>query len=831
MCFVPMILQPSLLRNLVSDLSFGLRRYRRRPGMLLLILITIAVAVGGTTVVFVAVNEVLYRPLPFPDPDQLIMIRRGGRLLEGSAGDRRLTNIRTVKAFQDVAMYRDGDVNVEIAGQAYRVRAAEISSSFVGTLRIRFVAGPGIIEGSRYQVGFVSHRFWRQTLGAEPHVDKLALSVNGRPIQIRGVVAPEHRLPAGVDIWIPLGAAGPIFSRGAIFYHILARLDPNYNLAQAQAMLEVLSDRISRARLGGRTSSSRLPVAIPLKEYLSASSRTRILALFMASCVLFLIAMVNTANLFLIDSSERLDEFSMRVALGATFPNVVRQLLCEALLLTLLGGGAGLGVAVLLLDVTKSIIPIGSFFQSLVEFDTTTVAFAICLALMVSASCAVLSAFHIRRALLSASDAYRPTANVVLRPSRIQNALVALQVGLAVSLLTMAGLLGETYWNLMRKDLGFQPRGVVTADVDLASSKYSDPTAVISYYRLFLDRLKSLPGVQSVAAVNSLPLSGKPSIAVRISTAEGKAAPVDPVFVGYRVVTLAYFQAMGIRLLRGRDFDYVDKRIGLATGRSLHEVLQSSNVGPTPKIVNSVAVVNESFARSLWGAQDPIGRKFEYRIGEPRIVYTVIGEVNDLKHTSLREHAMPEFYVIHDEQPSAFMSVVVRCQVNCNSLPGGIRRAAKMTDASQPISLVRPMNAILRSSIQDTWLTTLYVSSFAAVALLIAGLGMFATIRSLALKRRRECALRIALGCPPARAAYELCRASLLTVCAGIALGGGLSFIGQRAIAAVFLDSTSLPLETLTAVVLLVLTVAILAAWIPTRTIRAAQPASTLKDL
>ena len=794
-------------------------------------LITIALAIGGTTVVFVAVNEILYRPLPFPDSDQLVTIRRSRRLLERSAGDRRLTNIRTLKAFQDVAMYRDGDVNVETAGQAYRVRAAEISSSFAGTLRIRFVAGPGIMERSRHQVGFVSHRFWRHTLGAEQQVEKIALNVNGRPIQIRGVVAPEHTMPAGVDIWIPLGAAGATFSRGAVFYRILARLDPNYNLAQAQTMLEVLSDRISRARSGKRTPSSRLPEAIPLKEHLSASSRTRILVLFMASCVLFLIAMVNTANLFLIDSSERLGEFSMRVALGATFPNVVRQLLCEALLLALLGSGAGLGVAVLLLDVTKSIIPIGPFFQSLVEFDTTTVAFAICLALMVSASCAVLSAFHIRRALLSASAVYRPTANVVLRPSRIQNALVALQVGLAVSLLTMAGLLGETYWNLMRKDLGFQPRGVVTADVDLASSKYSDPTAVTSYYRLFLDRLKSLPGVQSAAAVNSLPLSGKPSISVRVSTAEGKAAPAEPVFAGYRVVTLAYFQAMGIRLLRGRDFDEVDKQVGLTARKSLHEVLQSSHVDPTPKIVNSAAVVNKSFARSLWGAQDPIGKKFENRIGELRIVYTVIGEVDDLKHMSLREHAMPEFYIIHDEQPSPFMSVVVRCHVNCNSLLGSIRRAANNTDASQPISLVRPMNMVLRSSIQDTWLTTLHVSSFAAVALLIAGLGMFATIRSLALKRRRECALRIALGCPPARAAYELCRASLLTVCAGIALGGGLSFIGQRAIAAVFLDSTSLPLETLTAVALLVLTVAILAAWIPTRTIRAAHPAATLKDL
>jgi putative ABC transport system permease protein len=835
------------MQTLLQDLRYGARMLLKNPGFTLIAVVTLAMGIGATTAIFSVVNATLLRPLPFRQPERLALFWGSKPRTNMPQLPLSLPNFNDVRAqcqtCESLSAWTIGHANLTRSNLAQgaepeRVQYAIVSADFFATLGVQPLLGRAFRAeednpGNSPAV-IVSHSLWRRRFGADPALVGNTITLDGQPREVCGVLPEGFRFasfPKETEIWLPIGL-DPFrdrkYARGASALGAIARLKPGVSLAAAQTELDDISRRLEQAEPFFNT-GWRLH-AVALGEQASGKLRRGLLVLLGAVAFLLLIACVNVANLQLARSTARRRELAIRVALGAGRSRIVRQLLVESMLLALLGGGAGVLLAWWGVDLF-ALIPYNApnlFTPYIVApeqigIDGRALGFTCLLALLTGVLFGLAPALqtgqaakaNLPMALKEGGSRAGDATNVV---GRGRDLLVVAEVALALALLIGAGLMIRSFARLQQVEPGFDPKNVLTFDLNLPESKYQRPQAEQFYERL-LERLAAAPGVIAAGAVEYLPLSGLDGNTGLLIEGRPKPAPGERIFAHQRVVTPDYFRAMGMRLRQGRVFTAADN-------------------DKAPR----VAAINETMARRYWPGENPIGKRaaldfeamrfypdrapdFDLALG----LREIVGVVADVKHTGLAGETVPEFYAPLAQRPARNMTLVVRTAADPVGMLGVARNEVLALDKDQPIANASTMSEWLAASVAQPRFNFLLMTVFAAIALLLAALGIYGVMAWTVAQRTQEIGIRMALGAQTSDVLKMIIKRGMTLTLVGVALGLIASFALTRLMETLLFSVSATDPLTFSLIALLLTAVATLACYIPARRAAKVDPMVALK--
>lgn len=801
------------MTSLLLDLRFAVRLLLKQRSVTLAAIATLAVAIAANTAIFALVDGVLLRPLPLPDPGKLVRIEE--------RHDRGRTNVtgatfadlsRESAVFSEIASFRLNSPGLSDGTMPEQVIAAEVSPRYfevlaVGPLSGRTFGEPDFAEGAR-RVVILSNDVWRRRFGSDPSAVGRTVLVNAVPTEVVGVMPPGFfapgsgaRMAGQPDIWVPQTRGGALqANRRAHLFTVIGRLAHGQTVASARSWLELFSRRVLNES-GGIDPDMRLE-ATALQARLVESLRPALLILWAAVGLVLLIGAANIANLLLMQGAVRTRELSIRRALGADRARLIRQLTAESVVLGLAGGVIGVALGMWALPVLASLLP-SSLPPALgLTADGRIAGFGLLLSVIAAA------AFGIVPALRGAADA----AGGTLRDrsgapgsARLRGTLVAAEIALTVMLLSAAALLARSFLLVTRIDPGFDPAQVVALDISLPPARYAGAAAQADFYQRVLDRLAVLPGVTAAAVTGALPMTGTASTTMvpegghREQELAADVVPASP----------DYFTVLRIPLRAGRLFSEADRR------------------GTAP-----VALINEAAASRFWPAGvSPLGRGLTMEDwGVPHRA-EVIGIVGDIHQAGLEAAVRPAVYYPLAQFPETMLrqSVVIRTPGDPLAVVGAVREQIRAEDSDQPIASVRPLDDVLAGAVAQRRFNLLLIGSFAATALLLAGIGVYGIVAFAVGQRTREIGVRVALGARPADVVRLVLGQGAVPVSLGVAIG----LAGARA-ASGLLDSlvfgiSGTDASTMIGVALVVGALALAAAIVPARRALHVDPAVALR--
>jgi predicted permease len=810
------------LSGVLADIRVGARVLRRAPAFTLIATLVVALGIGANTAVFSVVNALLLRPLPgVRAPSRLVSIYTsdysGPRYGASSLPDGEA--MRASGTFSDVAVHAPQSFTIMLDDRAEQVLGEVVSADYFGTLGARPAAGRFFVRDEAGSAGsvsvVVSHAFWQERLHGAPDVIGSPLRVNGQVLTIIGITAASFRgMMRGIrmDLWLPVSSAvvrsHNYENRGNRGFMVTARLPENVTIDVAQERLDQLATRLHEAHPSQWTDINEQPrvlTAVPESDS-RVPRQVRgpvlgMLALLMTvvGIVLF-IACSNVANLMLARASARRAEMGVRLALGATRGRIVRQLLAESLLLAGLGGTAGVLLAFWLTRALQRLsLPVSVSIDLDIPIDIRVIAFAVAITILTGVLFGLAPALHGSRApapLLK--DGVRASSGM-----RVRNALVVVQVAASVVLLTGGALFLRSLMAAQRIDTGIHDENVVLIPVALDSEGFTAAQAE-QFFRELRERLGALPGVTSVTLAERVPLSG--GWARRSISVEGHVpAAGEDMEIDFNGVSDGYFEALGIRFVRGRGFTSAD-RLG------------------APDVV----VVNEAFARRFWPGMDPIGRRVGLR-GDDTQLAEVVGLVPDAKYRSLTEEPRPFFYYPYAQRPAAGALVHVRTAIAAATIAPRLREAVHALAPSLPVPDVVTLSSRVAMATLPQRIAALVLGVLGVLALGTAALGLYGVISYAVVQRTSEFGIRAALGAAAGDVLRMVVGQGLRLTLAGIAIGTVLALALARLLTSLLLVSPADPLAILAAAGLLML-VAALASWIPARRAMRLDPLTALRS-
>jgi putative ABC transport system permease protein len=793
-------------------LRLAFRGLWKRPAFAIVAVATLAIGLGSTTAVFSVVYGVLLRPLPMRDPDRVVYLRET-RLpqfpsFSVSPGNF-LTWQRETKTFEAMAATATAAFILTGSGEPERLPGARVTSDLFALLGVPPTLGryfrPDEDRPGADPVVVISEGLWRRRFGSDPQVIGRVLNLNHKPYTIAGVSPASLTAIVGdLQLWVPMAFDEKEAAlHGSHYLRSLGRLQPGVTLQEAAADLERVSLQLETAfpdsNRGWRV------LITPTHEFLVRNVRTALIVLSAAVGLVLLAVCANVASLLLARGLARQREFAVRVALGAERGRLVRDLLAEGLALATLGGALGLLVAAGILRALRALAPATLPRISEIGFNPIVVLFAVGVALLAPLLFALLPAFQTSRANLRESLAAGGRSVRSALKAGTRTALVVTQIALAVVLLVGCTLLVRSFVRLLDVDPGFDPRHAITAALQIPAQKYPDPATRVQFQTRLMERLAALPGVDAVGLSASLPLVNDFVASLEF---EGRPAvdPSDRPTTNFYSVSPGFFQAMGIRLIRGRGIEPTDRP-------------------GAPRVV----VINESFVRRFFTGQDPIGQRIKVSQG-PMDWREVVGVVADTKQYGLSAETPVQTYESYQQQPFSSVEVVLRTSLDPALLANDIRQVVRELDPEQPIGRIATLQRVVDDSLGSQRFSLALFSTFAAVALLLAVIGLYGLVAYSVSQQTQEIGIRMALGARPGDVLTLVIRQALMLAAAGIALGVGVALVATQLMRSLLFQTEVTDRATFVGIPLVLLVVIAIASWIPARRAARIDPLTALRS-
>jgi predicted permease len=822
------------MNMLLADLRYGLRMLAKNPAFTIAAILLLALGIGANTAIFSIVNAILLRPLPYRDPGRLAILyavdHRTGYSGLGSVCGPAYAALRDQnQVFERIAAFHGEQVNLTGRGAPERIQGAAVTASLFPLLGVIPARGrtfleeehqPGrpayshpadgtaeaigrIREGSADQrVVLLSQGLWRRRFDSDPSLLGETITLDGAGFTVVGIMPAEFNFPqmqgaAGQlvepELWVPLIVTGDCSNA---FLQVITRLKPGARLEQAEAEVKTINRRLDRQY--HHADSGPEMTLVPLQREMVSNVRPLLLILLGAVSLVLLIACANVANLMLARATERQREIAIRSAMGAGRVRLIRQLLTESVMLSALGGGLGLllavwGLEILLLFVPKSLPRAGN-----IAIDGWVLGFTLLVSLGTGIFFGLGPAVHASR--LDLNEALKEGSRVATEGRtrrRVRDLLVIGEMAMALVLLVSAGLLMKSFVLLMRVNPGFDAQSVLTMNLLLPEARYRNETQMKAFYDQSLERIRALPGVQAAGMISfGLPLGD--NFLSGDFTVEGQPAPPPGASASKPLVSADYFRALGIPLLQGRSFT-------------------ESDGAQAPR----VAIISQSLAHRFFPRQDPLGRRLDVGFGGRPLLYTIVGVAGDVKEWGLSARAPMIIYVPYAQAPLPFLlsaaALVVRTAGDPTSLAGAVRHAVQSIDQEMPLFNVASMQQLLYKSVAEPRFNLLLFGVFAALALFLAVVGMYSVMSYSVVQRTHEIGIRRALGARESDVLRLVVGQGLKLSLAGVAIGLAGALALTRMLATLLYGIRPADPITFCWVALLLAIVALLACFVPAR--------------
>ncbi|MCI0391389.1 MAG: ABC transporter permease [Acidobacteria bacterium] len=806
------------MQTMWQDLRYGARTLLKNPGFALIAVITLALGIGANAAIFSVINSVLLRPLPYPQPERLVWIWGTNPSADIKQETASLPDFVDWKTQNQSFAAMGGLANFSPIltgnGEPERLTGAVVTDGFFATLGVSPQLGRVFMSDEdrpgNNQVVVLSHGLWQRRFGGDPQITGQKITLNGNPYLIVGVMPPrfKHPLPGmrlPVEIWAPLGRDPAKMGRRSDFLGVVARLKPGVVIEQARAEMNALMSRLEKQYPD--TNRGWGAIVLPLLERFVGELRSTLYLLLAAVGFLLLNTCANVANLLLARATVRQREVAIRAALGAGRWRIVRQLLTESLLLSALGGAVGLLLAKWGMNALIAISPATIPRLGEVNLDWRVLGVTFAVSLVTGIAFGMLPALqaanpHLNEALKEGGRGSADTA----RGKRVRSALVVAEVALALALLIGAGLMLRSFARLQNVNPGYNAENVLTVGLSLPAAKYKEGPQVVAFYEQILGQVSTIPGAQSAGLVDALPLAGGSYLSFVV---EGRTLlPTDrEPDAEHRVVSPGYFKAMGIPLIRGR-------------------LLSEQDHAQAP----FATVISETMARRYFPNEDPLGKRIN--LGDPQTSpwRTIVGIVGDVRNEGLSAEPNPQMYAPFTQVTPRSLSLIVRGAGDPTGLIAGVRSTVAGLDRDLPLYNVRTLKQMLQESLARERFSLLLIVTFAGLALLLAGVGIYGVLAYSVEQRTHEIGVRIALGAHRGHVLRLVVIQGMKLVLAGIGAGLLAAFALTRLMTGLLYGVTATDPLTFIVLAALLASVALLACYVPARRATKVDPMIALRS-
>jgi putative ABC transport system permease protein len=760
------------LEVLWQDLHYGVRMLINRPTFTVFAIIALSLGIGINSAIFSVVNAVLLRPLPFSDPDRLVQLREMSQKVGEPVpvSPPNFIDWKTQSStFEQIAAYHGQGFTLTGVDEAERVLGVRVSSDFLPLLGIKPILGRNFSaeedRAGKEQVLILTHSFWQRRFGSDPGIIGKDLILNGQNFTVIGIMPPGFNYPRDETLafWTPLAPdSNP--SRGSHYLTVIARLKSNVTSAQAQREMDVIAKRLEERYRNTNTGNG--VIISSLHEQTVGEIRPTLLVLFGVVLLVLLIACANVANLQLVRTLPRQREIAIRMALGADRLRVIRQLLTENILLSVIGGMLGLLLALWGVELLLALGPENIPRLKEINIDYRVFGFTFALSVITGIVFGLAPAMQTFK--INLNDQLKEGGRSMADGSQkhFRSTLVVFEIAISLVLLIGAGLMIKSFGYLIGTDPGFKSNNLLTMTIFLPKAKYPENRRVADFFSQVLQKGESVPGIDSIGLTSQIPLNGTEWTNSFDIEGRPPLAPGKDNFSDLRWISPGYFKTMGIPFIKGRQF--TDRDVAEAPG---------------------VVIINQSMARKFFPDEDPIGKRLTIAYNH-NISVEIVGVVGDIRPGVDSEPA-PEMYLSYLQTPVRALYLVVRTSVEPTAIVATIRKQVSSIDKEQPISNIRSMDQVFASSIAQRRFNTLLFGIFAAMALILAAIGIYGVISFFVTQRRHEIGIRMALGAQRIDVIKLVMRQGIVLSLIGVAIGICAALVFTRVLSSLLFGITA----------------------------------------
>ncbi|HEX5885561.1 MAG TPA: ABC transporter permease [Pyrinomonadaceae bacterium] len=806
--------------TLLKDIRYGIRGLLKRPGFTVIALITLALGIGANTAIFSVVNAVLLRPLPFQDPEQLVIVWEDAAFAGFPRNTPAPANYVDWKnqnqSFSDMAATAEMSFNLTGDGEPERVTAYGVTANFFALFGVQPLLGRSFLPeedrpGSN-KVVVLSYSLWQSRYGGDTRILNRDIQLNGEKHSVVGVMPANFQfLESEVRLWVPLALdQEQLANRGGHYLNVVARLEPGVTLSQARADMTAIMRRIATDHPGETFDGKLGAVVMPMRDQIAGDARGSLVVLLVAVAFVLLIACANVAGLLLARAVGRRREIALRMALGAGRPAVVRQLLTESLLLSLVAGVLGTVLAYWSFTFLQGLVPEEMSLATSLKLDTRILLFTILISIVTGIIFGLVPA--LQAAKVDLNEALKQSSTRMTSTGRLRSTMIVFEVALSLVLLIGAGLLIQTLFQIFGQYSVLEPEKVLTMRTVLPREKYKEPPQRNNFYRQVLERVEHLPGVVSAGYSTSVPLSWKGGTSGFLP--EGIKSPIAGMAydANHRQVSAGYLKTMNVPLRAGRYFDNRDNEQSMP-----------------------VVIINETMARQYWPGENALGRRL--KIGDPdepgKQWKEIVGIVADVRQMGLDAPVKAEMYFpyqqITDWPWFIPRDLAIRTSGDTSNLVGSVRQIIREVDPDQPISNVATMAELLGTEASERRMGMIMLVAFAALALLLASLGIYGVLAYFVTQHTSEIGVRLALGASTRNILFLVLRKGMGLTLLGVGIGIAAALALTRLMSSLLFGVKAVDPLTFVTVPLLLAGVALLACYIPARRATKVDPLVALR--